>query len=143
MEDKKKRGRPLKYSDVNLKQVNKLAGFGLIDTEIADYLGIVESTFYKWKNDYPEFSEALKTGKLKADAKVIKSLHKRALGYKHPEDKIFIQEGSTIVVPTIKHYPPDTTAIIYWLSNRQPDKWKRNPEGDGDKPKSIKVVFDE
>lgn len=143
MEEKKKGGRPTKYSEGYLKQVKKLAGYGLIDSEIADYLGIVESTFHKWKIDHPEFSESLKTGKLKADAKVIKSLHKRAIGYSHPEDKIFIHEGKTIIVPTIKHYPPDPTSIIYWLSNRQPDKWKRNPEGDNEKPKSIKVVFDE
>ncbi len=28
------------------------------------------------------------------------------------------------MVPTIKHYPPDTTACIFWLKNRQRDKWR-------------------
>ena len=28
----------------------------------------------------------------------------------------------------IKHYAPDTTAIIYWLKNRQPQNWRDTRE---------------
>ena len=38
------------------------------------------------------------------------------------------------VVQTIKHIPPDTTAQIFWLKNRRPDKYRDKPEppaGDG------------
>ena len=24
----------------------------------------------------------------------------------------------------VEHYPPDTTALIYWLKNRRPDRWR-------------------
>jgi hypothetical protein len=27
-------------------------------------------------------------------------------------------------VELTKHYPPDTTAALKWLFNRQPDKWR-------------------
>jgi len=29
-----------------------------------------------------------------------------------------------MVVPTTKHYPPDATSAIFWLKNRQRDKWR-------------------
>jgi hypothetical protein len=31
--------------------------------------------------------------------------------------------GKVIRVQTIEHHPPDTTACIFWLKNRQPEKW--------------------
>jgi hypothetical protein len=27
-------------------------------------------------------------------------------------------------VETMRHYPPDTTACIFWLKNRRPDLWR-------------------
>jgi len=33
-----------------------------------------------------------------------------------------------LIVPTVKHYPPDTTAAIFWLKNRQPAKWREKQE---------------
>ena len=38
--------------------------------------------------------------------------------------------GQIVITPTIKHYPPDTTAGIFWLKNRQRDKWRDKPEAD-------------
>jgi hypothetical protein len=32
--------------------------------------------------------------------------------------------GKVIRVPVIVHVPPDTTACIVWLKNRQPDRWR-------------------
>jgi hypothetical protein len=61
---------------------------------------------------------------------VASKLFHRAIGYEHPEDKIFNNNGEEMVVPTIKHYPPDTTAAIFWLKNRQPDKWRDRQEID-------------
>ena len=59
-----------------------------------------------------------------ADANVAKRFYNRARGYEHPEDKIFLYEGSPVIVSTVKHYPPDTQAAIFWLMNRQPRLWK-------------------
>jgi hypothetical protein len=33
-------------------------------------------------------------------------------------------EGEIITTKLTKHYPPDTTAAIFWLKNRQPGKWR-------------------
>jgi hypothetical protein len=46
------------------------------------------------------------------------------MGYSAPEDKIFNNDGKPLIVPTVKNYPPDTTAVIFWLKNRRPDEWR-------------------
>jgi hypothetical protein len=116
-------GRPSKYDSIDLVQVEKLASLGLIDTEIASILGVCEKTLNVYKKK-PEFLQAIKKGKDKADAKVIESLYRRATGYEHKEDKIFQHNGEPVIVPTTKHYPPDVTAMIFWLKNRRSKYWR-------------------
>lgn len=69
-------------------------------------------------------------GKGAADAAVASKLFHRATGYEHPEDDIRAVNGEIVITPTIKHYPPDTTAAIFWLKNRQPAKWRDKQEVD-------------
>jgi transposase-like protein len=115
-----------------------LARSGLIDTEIAKELGIATSTLYLWKKEHKEFSEALKENKDIVDSQVENKLLQRAVGYeyteKHIED-VEIKSGKVKVpatkVKTIrKHIAPDVTAQIFWLKNRQPDKWRDRREVD-------------
>ncbi|MEY8536809.1 transposase, partial [Blautia pseudococcoides] len=58
---------------------------GLIDEQIAENMGIVPSTLYRWKNEHEEISEALKKGKEVVDRQVENALLKRALGYSYEE----------------------------------------------------------
>lgn len=116
-------GRPSLYRDEYAQQVEKLCKLGATDKEIAEFFEIAESTLNAWKLDYPEFSEALKNGKTIADAEVASKLFHRATGYEHGEDDIRAVNGEIVITPTVKHYPPDTTAAIFWLKNRQRGKW--------------------
>ena len=106
---------------------------GLTDEELAKRIGINVSTLYDWKNKFPEFSEALKINKEIADYEVENALRKRALGYSY-EDVAEKYEGGYCVERkrTVKHVPADTTAQIFWLKNRQPDKWRSNPQPGND-----------
>jgi hypothetical protein len=45
-------------------------------------------------------------------------LFERINGYSHPEEKIFNYEGGIVRADTTKHYPPDTTAIIFYLKTK-------------------------
>lgn len=121
-------GRPTKYKEEYTEQVFKLCLLGATDERLADFFDISESTLNLWKKEYPKFSEAIKKGKDEADARVAESLYNRALGYSHPEDKIFNVQGKEgpepLIVPTIKHYPPDATSAIFWLKNRQKAQWR-------------------
>ena len=72
---------------------------GLTDKQIAERIGINVKTLYDWKNKYKTIDNALKQGKEVVDYAVQNTLLKAA------------REG-------------DITACIYWLNNRQPDKWR-------------------
>ena len=119
-----KGGAPTKYKVVFNKQAEKLCLLGATDAELADFFEVSESTINLWKLEHKGFSESIKKGKDLADATVSESLYKRANGYEHKEDKIFNDNGVALVVPTIKRYPPDTTAAIFWLKNRQRKNWR-------------------
>lgn len=121
-------GRPTSYKKEYANQAFKLCLLGATDKEMADIFGVSEQTFNAWKKAHPEFLESLKKGKEEADANVANRLYQRALGYEHKEDQIFQYQGKPVIVPTIKHYPPDPTAAIFWLKNRQRRKWSDKQE---------------
>ena len=121
-------GRPTKYKDEYCDQVEKLCKLGAIDKEIADFFEVNEDTINEWKLQHSKFSESIKKGKVEADMAVSQRLFERATGYEHPEDVIMNYKGEPIIVPTTKHYPPDTTAMIFWLKNRQPAQWRDRQE---------------
>jgi predicted transcriptional regulator len=97
--------RPVKIDDVNLEQVEIIASLGMTDEEIAVILGISPRTLNYWKKRGPEFLQSLKRGKLKADFQIAKSLYEKA------------KAG-------------DTTAMIFWLKNRQPERWRDRQQHD-------------
>jgi len=139
---KNKGGRPTKWDPKLKPTIKMLYRKGCSDKEVAKALMIDPQTLYNWKKRCPKFFESLNDWKLKADADVERSLYERAKGYSHPEDKIFCDSktGETTVVPTVKHYPPDSTAIIYWLKNRQPKRWRDKQEIEHSGEQTIKVL---
>lgn len=124
-------GRPTKYNPKFHPKMAKLAAAnGCNDEEIAKELEVTTSTFYLWKTKYPEFSEAVKAAKENPDDAVEAALYKRALGYTVTTKKevaVNIGNGLGSELQTAKvqtHVPADTTAQIFWLKNRRPEKWR-------------------
>jgi hypothetical protein len=119
------RGRKPIWRNSYLEQAKKLATLGATDVEMADFLGVSLRTFMHWKMDNPEFLHALKAGKDVADARVERRLYERAIGgFKTSEMKAFVIKGKVITVELWKEHPPDTTACIFWLKNRQGENWR-------------------
>lgn len=137
-------GRPTDYKEEYAEQGYRLCLLGAIDKDLADFFEVSEATINNWKIAHPEFLESIKRGKQIADTQVADRLYQRALGYEH-EDLYLTQYQGEIVEKTItKHYPPDTTAAIFWLKNRQPSKWRDRTETDvksGGKPIPILAPF--
>lgn len=125
--EKNKGGRPSKVDGIDSKQITMLAQHGFTNNEIALYFSVNISTVYEWQKK-KWFSDALKKGKEVADERVERSLYERACGYTHPEEKIFCSEGVVVRAETVRHYPPDVTAQIFWLKNRVPEKWRDRSE---------------
>jgi hypothetical protein len=60
-----------------------------------------------------------------SDARVERSLYNRAVGYSFNSEKIFCnKDGEVTRVPIVEHVPPDVTAQIFWLKNRDPARWR-------------------
>lgn len=134
----------MKFKEEYVKQVKKLCKLGMIDKEIAEFFDVALSTLHKWKLEYPDFYFSMQEGRNFADANVAQALYRRAMGYSHKAKKFFNNNGVVIEQEYTEHYPPDTTACIFWLCNRQPQLWKRNKP---DNPEEIditpsKVVFE-
>lgn len=124
----KKLGRPSQYRREYNLQARKLCKLGAIDEDLADFFKVSVVTLNAWKKRYPSFLKSLKAGKQDPDDQVEQALLQRALGYEHDEDKIFNADGIPLIVPTVKHYPPDTAACFIWLKNRQPGDWRDKQE---------------
>lgn len=116
--------RPTKYKSEFNKQAKKLCLLGATDKDIADFFGVTEDCITKWKKKHPTFLLSLKRAKIEADAKVVRSLYQRAIGYDHIDTHFASYEGVIISKEYMKHFIPDVTACIFWLKNRQPEKWR-------------------
>ena len=114
---------------------------GLTDEQIFENIGIASRTFYEWKEKFPQFAQALKKGKAPVDYHVENALYKKATGYtitlkkpmkvktkKQITGKGEITEERIEYVDEEVYIAPDTTAQIFWLKNRRPDKWRDKVE---------------
>ncbi|MDR2764335.1 MAG: hypothetical protein LBB90_04825 [Tannerella sp.] len=128
--------------------------------EICKDVRISKDTFYDWKKRKSDFSDAIKKAEkefnelVAAEAK--KSLMKKIRGYTEQEKKTTSvdtgkrsKDGKPVFrvkehVVTDKHFQPDTTAIIFALTNREPEKWKNrvNSELTGRDGKDLFEGFD-
>lgn len=129
---KNKGGRPKEdvADKVDFEQVERLGGLGMTDVEIGYILGYNESTINKYKTD-KRFLQALKDGKAKANGEVVAALYKRARGYSYKEttyEAIKFGNGNITknekVKMVIKHVEPNPTAIIFFLKNRMPNRYR-------------------
>lgn len=126
------------------KTVDMIVGLVKSDTytiaEICRQVEITPKTYHQWVNDYPDFADAIEQAKAeRMQAMVIeakKSLMKKIQGYDVTETKVvtipgkakdekgnpkpIIKEQTT----TKKHIQPDTAAIIFTLTNGDPEHWR-------------------
>lgn len=108
---------------------------GATDEQIAAGIGISRSTLSEWKKRYPDIADALKKGKEVVDIQVENALLRRALGYQVTEttrERVTLPapaagqpgEGMVVTKEVTREVLPDTTAQIFWLKNRRPDRWR-------------------
>jgi hypothetical protein len=128
-------GRPSSFKSEYCGQALKLCRLGATDIQLADFFDVAVSTINKWKLQHPEFSESLKQGKMLADAAVASALYSRGIGCTTQATKVFMtKDGKIVKVEYTQHYPPDTTACIFWLKNRRPDLWRDRPSEEDTTP---------
>lgn len=114
---------------------------GLTDEQIANKIGIDVRTLYRWKDKHSHICQSLKKGKEVVDYEVENALLKKCFGYNTQVKKNMkvkrteynegfkVKEYEEIIeVYDEVHIPADTTAQIFWLKNRKPDKWREKPK---------------
>lgn len=120
-----KTGRKSKYEThiaPHLEQIRTAVKNGATVKEIADALGVAESTLNKYKAEKTELSAAFAGGRANIVIDIRAALLKKALGYEYQEKKQYIRkdekgENVTYTEITTKHQPPSETAGAMLLRN--------------------------
>lgn len=102
--------------------------------EIAEEFGVHRATLYRWMENDREFCDTINESRSYADSMVEDALYRRALGgttterrkIGKPDSKGNIKAEKVEIIE--KEVLPDTAACIFWLKNRQPDKWRDKPD---------------
>lgn len=124
-------GRPPKYHEDFVNLVEKISLIGCTNYQLGELFGVHEPTIADWLAQHPSFNAAVTRGRAATDDRVENALLARALGYEHPEEKIFCSTltGRIVRANTTMRYPPSEKALDFWLRNRRPDKWRsQQPE---------------
>lgn len=115
---------------------------GSDDHELARFFDVPPATLQEWLAAVPEFAAAVRAGRALADADVADRLWRRAIGYSHEAVRIFSHQGKALEVAYTEHYPPDTTACLFWLKSRQPDRWREGSERNDDASAELLASLD-
>lgn len=116
-------------TDDGLLRIEGWARDGLTEEQIAHNMGIGIRTLTDWKSRFPAILASLKNGKAPVDVQVENALLKSALGFEYEETITEIEElpggKQKKQIRKVKKYaPPNSTAQIFWLKNRRPDRWR-------------------
>jgi hypothetical protein len=142
----KKKGAPTKYDpDTHPLMAWVLAAMGKTNVQISEELTISSRTLFEWGKKNPDFLSAVRGGRAVANAKVVKSLYNRAIGYKTTERKVVQNPDGTVRKEVIeKEILPDVAAARFILVNRDPDNWKEKVAhtvgGEGGGPIPVKIL---
>lgn len=103
---------------------------GFTDVQICKCLNITPRALQKRKKSDPALAEIHKSWKDEFDDKVEVALAERATGVVVWEERcIGVNDaGEPKIIKLHKQLPPDPVAIIWWLKNRRPDKWRDKHE---------------
>lgn len=131
-----------------------LAEMGGTASVIAKGLDVSKPILLRWMKENPDFAAKVKEAKYRYDTGVVvKSLHKRAIGYDFIEvtrEPRKVGEDPSTGEPKVeltvtkevkKHIPADVTAAIFWLKNRNPQEWRDRHEVTGDDGGPLQVVI--
>jgi len=135
-------GRPTLYKEEYAELAYNYTLLGATDAILAKFFNVSEQTINNWKNEHIEFFEALKKGKEYADMNIAGRLFERAKGVVIKTQQAFKfktteynEQGKKVrdyedvqIVDLEQEQPPDTTAIIFWLKNRNPEYWRDKVE---------------
>ena len=127
-----------KYKDwltpEGLATIEGYARDGLNDEEIADRIGIAKVTFYDWVKRFPNFPNAIKKGRAPVNEIVEKTFFDTKLKPQtvvetitektiHRDADGNITSQTEHVKKQERYIPADTTAMLFYMKCRMPEKY--------------------
>jgi hypothetical protein len=99
---------------------------GIPLTEIAEkYVGVSKTAWWGWYRESENLRKACAVSQDVANSDVENALFRRATGYNYTEEVHELVEGEIRLTKVYKkHVPPDVKAILAWLYNRLPNRWR-------------------
>lgn len=117
------------------------------ESAVAQALGITLTALKRYRQLHAEFEMTFLPGET-ADRDVEQALFKRARGFRYEEvqlEELVDREGKVLETlkkrTVVKEVPPDLRAVLFWLTNRCPERWKEKGAGPADIEESY--AFDE
>ena len=142
-EKKNKGGAKQKFDFSDPQNILRIEGWardGLDDKQIAVNIGYNETYFSELKSKFSELAEAIKRGRAPLDTIVESALLRRARGTTLNVEQAFkckkvwrdengnrCEEEIIKTVVLKQDVAPDVGAIAFWLKNRKPDIWNKQP----------------
>lgn len=123
----------------NLDAIRAYARAGYSMEAIASILGVAYSTFRNYSKTHTALKDALRTSKAIANMKVENAAFLASTGrtvtlkkpfklrrryYDETTGKMIKEEEVIEYADQEEFIPPTPTAFMYWLGNRDPDRWK-------------------
>ena len=125
-------GRPTAYRREFCELAHNYCLLGATNAELAGFFDVSPRTIDNWIASHPAFAEAVREGRVVADARVARCLYERAVGWRGTVERTVLHDGQERTLKNVVQYPPDTRACIFWLRNRRRGAWsEKNADGTG------------
>ena len=147
LEDDMAKGKYAQWiTELGLGKIEAWCEDGLTNEELAKAMGVNPDTLYRWQKEHPEISEAITRGRGGALVQIKNALFERARGgirivrkpvkirrreYHGTTGKLILDEEEIQFTEEEIYVPPDTNAIKFWLTNRDPEHWSNKVEVEG------------
>jgi len=118
--------KPIIYNEYIENSIIALHSEGMSFTDICKKLGFSLSTLNRFRKENKNLAKCISDNATVLAQNVENSLYLKATGYDRDETTTHKDKEGNIKGTSIKsrHYPPDTEAIKFYLTNIAPDKYK-------------------
>ena len=86
-------GRPTRFDPEMCEQAHNYCLLGATNDELAEFFGVSSSTIDRWIAERADFGDAVRSGRVAADARVARGLYARAIGYDRTFERSVVLGG--------------------------------------------------
>ena len=97
-------GRPTFFDPAKCEEAHNYCLLGATNDELADFLDVSPRTIDRWIADHADFGDAVRSGRVVADARVARGLYTRAVGYDRTVERLVLVGGELKPVTNTVHY---------------------------------------